>query len=268
MNSQVNPEIAQKVLTWIQHSPLPVSRSGVQKALKLPVPVIKEVLDSLVQQGQLHTWPGYGRARPAYWIWPRERHLKQLLAEAVAECAMTREELLKAMPKRFPGVGRSIWEATIRQAVRDGLLIEEPPAWGGRAQLLVSPSRPQGYLQAHAALVERLWTSCRRLGIPPKELLCFLSRPPDLEQAATEIYDELVRLQRAPGIPIPISQLRQSLPHIPKETFDRAVLWLSEQGRVWLTRHDDPHSLPPEEFQNLVHDNRGKFYAGIATRTR
>jgi hypothetical protein len=51
-----------------------------------------------------------------------------------------------------------------------------------------------------------------------------------------------------------------------KARFDRAVLRLSEAGKVVIHHHDFPASLPAAERAELVEDSRGTHYIGIAPR--
>jgi hypothetical protein len=51
-----------------------------------------------------------------------------------------------------------------------------------------------------------------------------------------------------------------------KEHFDRLALELSREGIVTLHHHDFPASLSPSERTELVQDERGTHYVGIAIR--
>ncbi len=52
-----------------------------------------------------------------------------------------------------------------------------------------------------------------------------------------------------------------------KATFDATALQLSRDGSVTLHRHDHPASLPAAERAELVCDDRGNFFIGVAPRS-
>jgi hypothetical protein len=51
-----------------------------------------------------------------------------------------------------------------------------------------------------------------------------------------------------------------------KADFDRAVLSLYKDGRVYLDRHDHPLRLSDAERRDLVFDGSGNYYVGITLR--
>jgi hypothetical protein len=64
---------------------------------------------------------------------------------------------------------------------------------------------------------------------------------------------------------VSIRELRRSV-GLTKIVFDRVVLSLALQGKVALHHHDFPSSLSPDERDELVRDEQGTYYVGIAPK--
>ena len=61
---------------------------------------------------------------------------------------------------------------------------------------------------------------------------------------------------------VSIRELRASM-HLPPEIFDRAILDLANQGKIWLHRHAYPAQAEQEE---VVKDEEGHCYMGMVLR--
>jgi hypothetical protein len=77
-----------------------------------------------------------------------------------------------------------------------------------------------------------------------------------------------IKLAAARGGLVPLNELWRSLKNAgwDKASFDRTVLSLAENYRVALQRHNFPTSLREEERAELVIDELGNHYVGIALR--
>lgn len=69
------------------------------------------------------------------------------------------------------------------------------------------------------------------------------------------------------GALLPVRELRKLL-YLPKERFDATALSLAKEGAVTLHHHDHSASLSAEDRSELVQDERGTHYMGIAFRRR
>jgi hypothetical protein len=69
------------------------------------------------------------------------------------------------------------------------------------------------------------------------------------------------------GALLPVRELRTLL-HLPKERFDATALALAKEGAVTLHYHDHAASLSAADRDELVEDERGTHYMGIAFRRR
>ncbi len=84
---------------------------------------------------------------------------------------------------------------------------------------------------------------------------------------AQAIFDRITHVDpgAAHGALVSLRDLRRSMEfqNPSKEQFDRAVLALADQGRVFLHEHDYPDSLAPDEQRALVIDEKGRYYIGV-----
>jgi hypothetical protein len=72
----------------------------------------------------------------------------------------------------------------------------------------------------------------------------------------------LGRPENRKGAPIDISELRNTVPELNKEQFDKAVKFLASHNEFFLHRHDYPSSLTKEQRDKLVEID-GTFYNAI-----
>ena len=70
---------------------------------------------------------------------------------------------------------------------------------------------------------------------------------------------------RAP--PVSVRELRTSLPAISKAQFDAAALALRSARKAFLSQHDYPRSLSPEDRDLLIDGQDGTYYVAITAIT-
>jgi hypothetical protein len=65
-----------------------------------------------------------------------------------------------------------------------------------------------------------------------------------------------------------LPELRQALRHhFPdKRSFDQAILWLAQQGKVQLQSHDLPSQLSHEEREAMIDNGRGSYFMAVGLR--
>lgn len=99
--------------------------------------------------------------------------------------------------------------------------------------------------------LERAWAQIQK----DYEKLSAESRQPRTrpgDDLGLRIEDEMARLQNTPTSPVTLARLRERLPDVGKQEFDRGMLALAEKGRIALHGHDFPQGLSPEERNKLV----------------
>jgi hypothetical protein len=73
-------------------------------------------------------------------------------------------------------------------------------------------------------------------------------------------------MQSSPGAPVSLPQVRAAFPLTEKAEFDRAVLALADEQKVYLTQHDHGWAMPEAERDLLVHDGGTRLYVAITLR--
>jgi hypothetical protein len=109
-------------------------------------------------------------------------------------------------------------------------------------------------------------------GVPPVELgsagqgsAAPRVDPEEADDAAVLAAVRELAAREPPGALLKIRALRAAQ-RLDKGRFDRAVLRLAEAGKVILHHHDFAASLPPAERAELVQDDHGIDYVGIALK--
>lgn len=87
----------------------------------------------------------------------------------------------------------------------------------------------------------------------------------EVPDAARMILDEIAGMEQAPGVPVTLRALRERLPKIDRQTFDKAVTQLADEGRIYLVEHDHGWALPESERGDLLQAG-GKLYVGAKLR--
>jgi len=259
----------------------PVAAAGrLKTALNLPLGLIQPALKELLREGRIHVWqPG---KTPHYCLLEPGDTALGIIVKALAGGPLIEKELINWVRKKFPG-----YQAKhLREHTSHSDRIFEHPKYGKiKTRYGLRPPEPGPYLSKalqeihsvcdllasfhvsleaiHEALGHELGLGLGTGG-PFRERL--RGEPGSLE-AELLILEGITRLQ-PPGqrrALVSIRELRRSV-SLTKSVFDQAVLSLALQGKVALHHHDFPSSLPPEERDQLVRDEQGTYYVGIAPK--
>ena len=65
--------------------------------------------------------------------------------------------------------------------------------------------------------------------------------------------------------PVWLPDLRNAL-DLSKDTFDRAVLILAKQGKVFLNKHAHPAQMTDTEKETMIADGQGNYYVVVVLR--
>ena len=240
----------QTIVRYLEGEPAPVSRAKLSKDLRLTAKQADAHLSEAVRSGAAFQWP---RLRGAVRYWHRDPAVlvREEILNVAAGSALTRRELVRAISPRAHDCGTKIVQSTVRALLEEGWL---------RSGKTIGPAlcyrtdRPRPLVEASfAALSERL----RRLGIEDAEMATADVSP------AEALFDQIVLLQPAPGIPVTVRSLRAAMPGMSKAEFDAAVLSLADQRRIYLTTHDHGWALPEAERHELVWNGGRKLYVAV-----
>lgn len=215
---------------------------------------LEAAFQSLLTAGELFEWPPvkgktptFANRAPAFadFLDKLSKPLAEVrqIAESLQSAGATREELLEQL-------GRMLFPATTPAASKT---IEKP------AEKPVATPAPKPIAHAPAS-VASLTPSA------PKAAPSASPVPHD-SGLAQAIFDRITHVDpgAAQGALVSLRDLRRSMEfqNPSKEQFDRAVLALANQGRVFLHEHDYPDSLAPDERRALVIDEKGRYYIGV-----
>ena len=261
----------------------PVSASEVRKALprpyQRPVAEIARHLDALVKGKLLFTMK-QGQA-VKYCGQDPGVAVREAVLGALGEGPLSKEELTKQVKRVAPGFEKGL-AAALPAMLSRAEVREHPKVGKGKTRYGLTPPDPTPFL---AKTVKELRALQKRLGahgVTPAAVYAALGRAlgiegseagrggagkegdPEDDASVLGALRELASRQ-PPGALLSVRALR-GLRSLSKERFDRAVLRLSEGGKVVLHHHDFPASLPEAEREALVVDAGGVHYVGIAPK--
>jgi hypothetical protein len=233
------------------------------------------LLKEQVSAGRIHRFAAIGRSsQHRYWSHDPEGYAREAILNLLAQRPHTRSELLRKLKSKLGGLSEQQQKNLFAKMMKESRIRQLPPFIGGRtARYGVSPPDPRDYVEDAAAKIGK------KLGLTPEEVLnaaraLSLSRMKGAVNQQNDLSEKLlarmvqVKLAAAQGGLVPLNELWKSLQNEgwDKASFDRTVLSLAEKYRVSLQRHNFPAALSDQERAELVADEMGNFYVGIALR--
>ncbi len=253
----------------------PTSATELRKALprpyQRPATEIARMLDALVADRALFAFQEGKTSK--YTLLDPEQTVGQAALAALGGGPLKKADLTARVKRAAPGFEKLL-PAVLGNLLARGAVREHPKAGTKHpARYGLEPPDPAPFL---AKALKELQTVQKKLaphGVTPAALHAALGRALGITQAGGEgiVDDETTVLaalgelasREPPGALLSVRALRALRP-LPKPRFDRAVLRLSSAGKVVLHHHDFPASLKEAEQAELVQDERGMHYVGIA----
>ena len=200
-----------------------------------------------------------------------EELARQIIHDILALRPHTQVELLRKLKLQLPDYNPSQQIGLIVRMAKERSIHQLPAFLGTRiSRYSLKPPDPKEYIEDAIAKLSKA------LSIPPELILeAFSGTTPSQSEPPKNVRSEellsrmvQIKLAAAAGGLVPINELWKSLRSEgwDKASFDRTVLGLSEQYRVALQRHNFPASLSGEDRAELVADDLGNYYMGIALR--
>ncbi|MFH0351812.1 MAG: hypothetical protein ACHBMF_07790 [Chromatiales bacterium] len=292
-------DIATAILSLLAASPDPLSvsklKAGLRKRHDLPVQELEALVASHLGLGTVFRYAPLRGEGFRYWDRDRGHYLDTIIERELRGAALPIHTLRGRVARRVRDVSEGELSVRVGGLLRVGRLHELPRAPGSRsARLSARPPDPKAYL---SGLIQRLVQAIEEESL--KLEACGLARSaiyaaaralleesvlygraapdgvsPHVDSAVTEqdlehqVLEQLRRLSadlRHGGL-VSTRELRGTQPRFAHEhaAFDRALLGLAKDGRVWLFRHDFPASLTESERKAMVTDGRGNYYNGIS----
>lgn len=292
-------QIAAVINKIIQRQDKPITLGGIQKELsgtyKVKPEMLAEILAGQVRIKAVYQWPDL-RNRKRFWIYDLEMYAQRLVLEILSKQALTRTELQNTLKRQLFGCPLKrvieLRKKILTRFLRQKRLFMHPPVSHQKlARFGVGLPALAPYFKK---VKEEFNTVCQKLakaGIPQNEILLAVKEVFNLipsgpsvdmetnidstDTAATisgpvckAILEKIVEIEPAAKqqVLVSIPALRTAL-DFSKILFDRAILQLAEQEKVFLHRHVYPFQMTDAERLNLVADEHGNYYMGIVLRS-
>ena len=225
----------------------PVTFPALAKQCKFPEEVLQQTLTSEEGRHRIFRWPDARRQKRFWSVAPADFVRTQIL-ETASECALPAGELVKLARKKAYGYPEKLVRSTLQQLIKDKEL-RKYPSFGRESNPIGRAGQPAAYAEA-----------ARRF----KETIDAVIDTIDVGDA---ILSAMRRLEPSSTAPVSVRELRTSLPAISKSHFDTAALALRSAQKVFLSQHDYPRSLSPEDRDLLIDGQDGTYYVAITAIT-
>jgi len=279
------------ILKNIQSSDRPLTTKKLLEQLRGPFKVpearLLEMLDELVRDGLIFEWPPL-RSKKRYWREDPESYLGSAVLKELSRGSATRSELGKRLRKHLfqtPKKGsEELTRKCLNRLLGEGRLYKHPKAGRSGVRYGTQPPDPSPYLSRVRIELRKVCEKLAPVGVSAREvheaLLSEIS-PQGVEAAgerpvrsATEspIPADPGRVLLEKALEIEPAAARQALVSLRKlrdaarmspGLFDRTVLQLAEEGKVWLHRHAYPAEADEDE---IVRDDKGNCFMGLVIR--
>jgi hypothetical protein len=282
------------VLKVLQLANEPLTIEKVQRQLPGPFRVdrgeLVNILEEQLGKGAVHPWPSR-KSKKRFWTQAPTVYARDKVLDILSTKSLTRTELDDALKKSLFGCSKSAAEElrkrTLKDLLKERRLFEHLPVGRQRkSRFGLRPADPRSYLGKIRKEFEILCDRLKRVGIPPQALFhaatemlkpgisksetgveFLISRPEaaparDLQKEIVEKIVEIEPAARQQAL-VSIRELRGAM-KLPHEIFDRAVLDLADEGRIWLHRHAYPAQAKSDE---VVIDTGGNHYMGLVLRS-
>jgi hypothetical protein len=238
-----------------------------------------EMARALAGRRVVHRWAS-GSSKERFFATDPLDSLNKAVANVLADGPLESTELERRVENEGRGL-RDLLKVWLKQAPARGELFAHPKASSGtkkRFGLHPPEPDPNVVLKSVFKALDKALTSKDGGRLSKEAVLAALAVKLGLPTPATapgpqpgterESFIRALRELSAQNVQnglLPIRDLRARL-RLEKEHFDRLSLELLRDGVVTLHHHDFPTSLSPAERADLVRDERGTHYVGIALR--
>lgn len=297
------PETLAVVKKIIDHSDRPLNVDEILKGIPKLYQLKPQALVVLIREesaaGTFHRWPGRpGSLKERFWHQEETSYFRNKLLSALSRKDETKPDLLKKLAKEAVPCFKNRLESnvnTILAALVKEKTVFEIPAWGRKrnSRYAVHPPNLTEYLSKVRKEFDDACKKLKKYGIGMDQLFsafqCSLSLPVRDESPSQSTVPETLHqsppepeitgallnriiqtiLHIEPGAarqaPVWIPDLRRAM-DIPKSTFDRSILMLSQQGKVFLNRHAHPAQLDDAQRESMIPDGQGNYFVVMGLR--
>jgi hypothetical protein len=273
MNPPVEPQTPETLthaVEALRRSDRPLTGREIWKSIPPPSRVELAALEQLLKaDARVIPWPARTRTAPArYWTQKPEDFLDSLLVGLPADASLKLTQIQTKVGRHLAGFSagerRELVESRMAALVAAGKLYLHPPPGKTQPKFGPQPAQARAYVAKLQKELDALAAKLAPAGITREQILDALrgEKPTDdLPQRITGF------LKTKPG-GIGVGQLREQFGLSPemKDSFDRAILSLYRERRVYLDRHDYPLGLNEAARNELVSDGAGNYFVVIGLR--
>jgi len=207
--------------------------------------------------------------------------VEQAILDALTSSPLGKTTLAAQVKRVAPGFEKRL-PAVLQKLVARGSVRMHPAAGAKHpARYGIEPPDPAPFLVKAVKEMQAAQKKLAPSGVTKEALYAALGQALGLvnangktngnaaEDDASSILSAVHELgsREPPGALLSVRALR-AMRSIPKTRFDTSVLSLSRAGKIILHHHDFPASLPETERAELVQDEHGTYYVGIALGNR
>jgi len=275
------------VLAVVQQSEEPVAAGDVARRLKLPFKLsaaeVSRLLEETAGSGHVHTIaPRTAKGGPRYWHRDQREFAQRCIVRLLEDKGPQGEAAVKRAVK---WLGGNQFRELIQELIATRTVFVHPPV--GTSKKITYGCRPPSPMQYMVKLESALRTVVSQLkaaGVGDDALRqCILQMaetagvslgrqpssvaPREPQREEIDLIAAMKRIESGAerGALITARDLRRAA-GLGKAEFDRAALELARSGRLVLHQHDYPAGLTPAERDDLIADDRGNYYVGLALR--
>ena len=292
--SPVPADIIMVILKVLQRAGEPLTIKEIQKELPGPFRIDSErlaaVINEQVRVGAVHQWVPK-RSKMRFWNQDLEECARGKIMEILSDQALNIRELRDALRKSLFGCSKAraeeLRKKILPSLIEEGQVLKHPLMPRKRAfRFGVNPPDPAPYLGKVKKEFYAVCDKLKKAGISPEHVFRSAGKvllPRALTQdigdkerksilesgqhqdAHKLILDKIIDIEPAARQQalVSIRALRAAM-DLPAEVFDRAILDLADQGKIWLHRHAYPAQAKKAE---VVTDNHGNYYMGVVLRS-
>lgn len=272
-------EIAHVIARALDAADEPLPPNQLRERLHGPnrrsVDELQSILDREVEAGRLYRYAAYRSKAPRYWTRGEKDLIQVAIIRRLHDRSSTEAELLKGIENYLKGISKASQKRVLGELVAEKRVQKWPPFLGGRtARYGVRAPDPREYAEQ---AIEKLSKLLEPFDISRDKILAVLadldsdhpaptvalvSATADVESLILErVY--IAQPRAAERALVLFGPLRQAVPEVDADEFDRAILALRNQGRVVLHASDYPLGLTERERSDAVKDSAGTHYVGL-----
>ncbi len=294
------PDASVRVRRAVESAKAPISLKALAKQTRVPHVELKAILAADLETRAIFRWPEV-RGQQRFWVASPDAMVRDRILAVGSECAVPASALAAQVKKRMPAYPVKLIVAAVQQLLRDKEL-RKYRSFGRGGPLLGREGHIRAYAAAARHAIAGILGTLSAAGAGPEDLSSFheiavagqailgvdtlssASRadskagrsqdwPPREDGAAvsnssvgTAILNAMARIEPSHTAPVSLLELRAALPHVTKQALDQAALALRRERRIFLSQHDFPQGLSPEDRASLIDGQDGAFYVAITLR--